>query len=127
MDWINKTKDDIQQELVTGIVPAEDMVKHHMEIRDEINAKQYEFDYVNELGNRLLSKNAHLPQVAARLQELRLARENLEQTWNDKDRQYRQLLQLQVFGREADRIDALTKGHEAFLDINGLGVCFFPE
>ncbi|KAI1720497.1 spectrin repeat domain-containing protein [Ditylenchus destructor] len=121
LDWINKTKDDIQQEVVTGIVPAEDMVKHHMEIRDEINAKQYEFDYVNELGNRLLSKNAHLPQVAARLQELRLARENLEQTWNDKDRQYRQLLQLQVFGREADRIDALTKGHEAFLDINGLG------
>lgn len=137
-EWITKTHQNIlidaDQSIVTTVskkvVPisslnsnlAEEIVKRHMEIRDEINAKEYEFDYVKELGNRLLSKNPRLDYVNTKLDELFQNKKNLEDAWNTKEREYKQLLELEVFCREADRIDALTKGHEAFLDIENLGV-----
>uniref|UniRef100_A0A915EMN4 Spectrin beta chain n=1 Tax=Ditylenchus dipsaci TaxID=166011 RepID=A0A915EMN4_9BILA len=121
LDWMTKTRQAIIEESVSSVVPAEEMVKKHMEVRDEIKAKEYECDYVNELGNRLLSKNSRLPHVHKRLDEIKKAKADLEQTWKDKDHQYRQLLELQVFSREGDRIEALTKAHEAFLEISNLG------
>lgn len=141
MEWVDKTHQNIlidaDQSIITTISKkvapisslnsnlAEEIVKRHMEVRDEVAAKEYEFDYVNELGNRLLVKNPCLDHVSAKLDELFRSKANLEDAWNTKDREYKQLLELEVFCREADRIDALTKGHEAFLDIENLGVSFF--
>lgn len=97
-----------------------------MEIRDEINAKEYEFEYANELGNRLLSKNPKFEHVVSILNNIGNAKKDLEDTWRQKDHDYRQLFEYQVFNREADRIDAITKGHDAFLEINYLGVIKIP-
>lgn len=46
--------------------------------------------------------------------------------WKERDLMLRQQLDLQLFNREAERIDATTKGHEAFLDYSDLGVSRFP-
>lgn len=104
--------------------PAEEVLKRHIEICDEINAKEYEFDYVNELGNRLLSKNPKFEHVSATLHNIESAKKDLENIWQQKNHDYRQLFEYQVFNREAERIDAITKGHDAFLEINNLGVIF---
>ena len=42
-----------------------------------------------------------------------------------KDAYLREQLDLQLFNREAERIDAATKGHEAFLDFKVWIVFFF--
>lgn len=98
------------------------MVKRHLDLRAKINAKEYEFDYVKELAQTLLRKDRKLPVVVETLEKVYQAKDDLEQAWRHRDNEYRQLLELQVFNREAERIDALTKGQEAFLDINNLGV-----
>lgn len=42
--------------------------------------------------------------------------------WADKDAYLTQLVQLQSFNREADRIDASSGAHEAYLEYAPLGV-----
>ncbi len=49
----------------------------------------------------------------------------LRDMWSAKERTLKDQLDLQLFNREADRIDAATKGHEAFLELNDLGVCLY--
>lgn len=127
LGWVGKTRQGILDDSLslTTNQPAEELVKRHMEIRDEINAKEYEFEYANELGNRLLSKNPILQHVNTTLHNIGQSKKDLEDTWRQKDYEYKQLFEHQVFNREADRIDAITKGHEAFLEINNLGVIQF--
>ena len=43
--------------------------------------------------------------------------------WQQKDDFLRQTLDLQLFNREADQIDAATSSQEAFLEFHDLGVC----
>lgn len=93
-------------------------------MRDKINAKEYEFDYVKDLAQTLLRKDRKMPVVVEMLDRVFRAKDDLEQAWLHRDNEYRQLLELQVFNREAERIDALTKGQEAFLDIANLGVSY---
>lgn len=126
MEWMSKTAQKILHE-PTGGTSAEELVKRHKELRDEINAKDYEFEYVHELGQRLLAKNPRLPGVNETLSEIVASKKALDDAWRQKDLEYRRLLELQVFNREADRIDALTKGHEKFLGIATLGVRFVPN
>lgn len=42
--------------------------------------------------------------------------------YRNRDAELKEHLELQMFNREAERIDAATKGHEAFLDYTDLGV-----
>lgn len=51
----------------------------------------------------------------------------LRDIWSTKERTLKDQLDLQLFNREADRIDAATKGHEAFLELNDLGVYIFKS
>lgn len=44
--------------------------------------------------------------------------------WQEKGDWLRQCMDLQLFNREADQIDAATRSHEAFLDYKDLGVIF---
>jgi len=120
LEWLQRTTQKIVNE-PSGGLNAEDLLQSHLQLRDEIAAKDYEMDYVNELGNRLLKKNPGLNNVSMKLKEVVLAKRNLEDAWNMKYHEYQQLFDLQTFNREADRIDALTKGHEAFLEIGNLG------
>lgn len=135
LNWTAKTKQQMLEEPVccrlfrqiwkdfkVGGEPAEESVKRHGDLRDRINAKEYEFDYVNELAQTLLKKDRKLPAVVEALGRVFRAKDDLEQAWRRRDNEYRQLLELQVFNREAERIDASTKGQEAFLDISNLSV-----
>ena len=42
--------------------------------------------------------------------------------WQEKGDWLRQCMDLQLFNREADQIDAATSSHETFLDYKDLGV-----
>lgn len=42
--------------------------------------------------------------------------------WAEKEQLLKEMLDLQLLNTEAERIDAATKGHEAFLEITNLGV-----
>ena len=59
------------------------------------------------------------------LAKLSADQREINQKWAEKERYLNEMLDLQLFNTEAERIDAATKGHEAFLEITNLGVCIF--
>lgn len=56
------------------------------------------------------------------MQRLAAEQEAVQRGWAEKQKWLQQCVELQVFNREADKIDATTKGHEAFLEYADLGV-----
>ncbi|KAI6237537.1 hypothetical protein M3Y95_00275500 [Aphelenchoides besseyi] len=118
--WCATQKQTMLDEPVGG-EPAEDLVKRHADRRDKIAAHTYEFTYAEELGESLLRKNPRLTDVKNKLMQLEAARADLQDAWQKRAAEYRQLLELQVFNREAERIDALTKGQERECEIGNLG------
>lgn len=48
--------------------------------------------------------------------------QRFQNMYHARDGLLKEQLDLQLFNREAERIDATTKGHEAFLDYTDLGV-----
>lgn len=80
------------------------------------------FAYVNELGERLLKKSPQTHEIAGMLKRLEDGRQEIHRLWNEKYKQLQDQLELQLFNREADHLDAVTKGHEALLELSDLGV-----
>lgn len=56
------------------------------------------------------------------LKKLDTEQQALNALWKEKERWLKELLNLQLLNTEAERIDAATKGHEAFLELSNLGV-----
>lgn len=63
-------------------------------------------------------------QVRGNLKKLDSEQQTLNALWKEKERWLKELLNLQLLNTEAERIDAATKGHEAFLELSNLGVLF---
>jgi spectrin beta len=58
---------------------------------------------------------------------LKADQQNINDLWAHKEGRLKEQLELQLFNREADHIDTATKAHEAFLDIEDLGVNLVSE
>lgn len=63
-----------------------------------------------------------LLQVKDGLMKLDAEQQALNALWKEKEKRLKELLNLQLLNTEAERIDAATKGHEAFLELPTLGV-----
>lgn len=62
--WIDKTKLAlVDNTRPVDVSSAEELLKKHYELNDDIGGKKYEFDYVRDLGQRLLQKNPTLNDV----------------------------------------------------------------
>ncbi|CAJ0573596.1 unnamed protein product, partial [Mesorhabditis spiculigera] len=120
--WIEKTKKTLSDmERPVDVQTAEDMLKKYVELGEQIKDKKYAVEYVQELGRRLLVKNPKLNVVKEKLEQLQYAMAEIANIWKSKHAHLKQQLDLQLYNREAERIDAATKGHEAFLDFKDLG------
>lgn len=63
--WIEKTKNVLADKTrPVDIASAEDLLKKHYELKEDIDSKKYEFEYVRDLGKRLLQKNPSLNEVS---------------------------------------------------------------
>ncbi|GMS78986.1 hypothetical protein PENTCL1PPCAC_1161 [Pristionchus entomophagus] len=120
--WIEKTKKDLSEDVrPVDVAEAEELLKKHFDLGETIKDKKYEVEYVNDLGRRLLEKNPRLAVVKESLAGLDREMNVIRSLWKDRDIFLQQHLDLQIFNREAERIDAASKGHEAFLDYADLG------
>uniref|UniRef100_F1KPH2 Spectrin beta chain n=1 Tax=Ascaris suum TaxID=6253 RepID=F1KPH2_ASCSU len=120
--WIEKTKNVLADKTrPVDIASAEDLLKKHYELKEDIDSKKYEFEYVRDLGKRLLQKNPSLNEVRSTLARLDSEQRALMTMWAEKEQLLKEMLDLQLLNTEAERIDAATKGHEAFLEITNLG------
>lgn len=77
------------------------------------------------MGNKLLKSSPELQEVKDTIERLVAEQAAIARGWKEKELWLQQCLQLQMFNKEADNIDAVTSAHQAFLEFSDLGVSFF--
>lgn len=82
----------------------------------------FRFKEVVALGSQLLQHNPQLHEVKEMIDRLTNEQTAVQRGWAEKQKWLQQCVELQIFNREADKIDATTKSHEAFLEYLDLGI-----
>lgn len=122
LDWIERTNElmDIDEK-AKDVETAKLHLKNHNDLGDDIKTHSDEFNELIGLGNQLIERNPKLTELGDTITKLKSEKVKMTQKWKDKLKHLEQCVELQIFNREADKIDATTKSHEAFLENRDLG------
>ncbi|XP_063699935.1 spectrin beta chain, non-erythrocytic 5 isoform X3 [Culicoides brevitarsis] len=121
-NWVDDIKNQIaQEETAKDVTTAENLRKKHYDLGEEIDSQDDEFREVLSLGKNIYEKNPSLKEIPAALEKLQKEQKEVRDAWKEKEQYLQQSVELQIFNREADKIDATTKSHEAFLEYMDLG------
>lgn len=122
LNWVDSVKEQLaQDETAKDVATAENHLKKHYDLGEEIDSQDDEFKEVLTLGKQILERNPALKEIPGTLEKLYNEQQGVNKNWKDKEQYLQQCVELQIFNREADKIDATTKSHEAFLDYLDLG------
>ena len=123
LGWMASAKEALNvDESARDVATAENLLKKHLELDDDIRAHEDEFQECIGLGGQLLQRNPMLTDVEERLELLNAERQGVMSGWCEKGDRLGQCLDLQLLNREADQIEASTENHEVFLANTDLGV-----
>ena len=99
---------------------AEKLLNKHAEIGDDIRAKQDEFNSLIQLGQKMYGRQPS-QDMEEKVNSLAEERKTVLRGWQEKGDFLRQVRDLQLFNREADRLDATTSAQLKLLDSIGVG------
>ncbi|XP_058824690.1 spectrin beta chain, non-erythrocytic 1 isoform X6 [Topomyia yanbarensis] len=120
--WIEGVHNQLNaEETARDVETAENLLKQHNDLAEEIKAHDDEFQQLAKLGNQLQQRNPSLVEVPEMIKKLATEQEAVHVGWQVKEKKLQQCIELQIFNREADKIDATTKSHEAYLEYGDLG------
>ncbi|XP_035225862.1 spectrin beta chain, non-erythrocytic 1-like isoform X1 [Stegodyphus dumicola] len=121
--WVSDVKQLLNSdEPARDVATAENLLKKHQDLGDDIAAHQDEFTDIQGLGVSLLQKNPESTEIRDALVQLQEEQDAIHRGWQEKGDWLRQCMDLQVFNREADQIDSITNSHNAFLEFEDLGM-----
>ncbi|XP_065157650.1 spectrin beta chain isoform X3 [Atheta coriaria] len=122
LNWVSDVKNQLNAETtVRDVQTAHKFIKNHQDLGQDIKAHDDEFKQVTDLGKKLLKSNPDMTDVAEKINRLVEEQAALKRGWNEKEKWLEQCLHLQKFNKEADKIDAASSSHEAFLEFYNLG------
>jgi spectrin beta len=122
LNWVDSVKTQLNaDETARDVETANNLLKKHNDLADEIKAQDDEFRELLNLGKQLVERNPNLSEIPITMDKLKSEQENVHRAWNEKLKWLQQCVELQIFNREADKIDATTKAHEAYLEYSDLG------
>ncbi|XP_063863709.1 spectrin beta chain, non-erythrocytic 2-like isoform X28 [Scylla paramamosain] len=122
LNWVGDVKNELNSnEPARDVTTAEILLKSHQDLGDDIRAHQDEFSELSQLGEKLLKRNPDFAEVKEKMAQLGEEQRAIHRGWQEKGDWLRQCMDLQLFNREADQIDAATSSHETFLDYKDLG------
>lgn len=100
--WIESIKDILlSNETARDVETAENLLKKHNELGDEIKAQNDEFKEVIALGGQLKQRNtSNLNDITDLIKQLEAERDDIYSKWLDKRNHLQQNVELQVFNRE---------------------------
>lgn len=123
--WIESVKDQLNSdEPARDVETANKLLKQHNDLGDDIKAHDNEFAEVIQLGKQLSDGKPNTEEIVKICERLKAEQDAIHRGWQEKQKWLQQGVELQIFNREADKIDATTKSHEAFLAPKNLGVSF---
>lgn len=121
--WIDSVKDLLNSdEPARDVETATKLLKQHNDLGDDIKTHDNEFSEVINLGKQLSDGKPNMQETVKIIDRLKAEQDAIHRGWLEKQKWLQQCVELQIFNREADKIDATTKSHEAFLEYNNLGV-----
>ncbi|ETN64105.1 spectrin beta [Anopheles darlingi] len=125
LSWIAECSNQLNaEETARDVETAEKLLKKHKDLGEDIKAHDDEFEQLAKLGQQMLERNPALsedPEITNKLSKLEAERQRVNEAWLVKEKKLQQCIELQTFNREADKIDATTKSHEAYLEYDDLG------
>ncbi|XP_022241663.1 spectrin beta chain, non-erythrocytic 1-like [Limulus polyphemus] len=122
LSWVSNVKQSLNSdEPARDVTTAENLLKDHEDLGNEIRTHEDEFNDVQELGKMLLRKNPEASDIRNMVVQLKEEHDAIHRGWQEKYDWLRQCMDLQVFNREADQIDSITNSHNAFLEFEDLG------
>lgn len=122
LNWAAEVKNKIYTEKnAKDVETAKKLYKDHQDIKDDILTHEDEFRDVEKLGKKLLVRNPERTEISERINKLTSELHIIHQAWAEKELTVNQCVELQIFNREADQIDASTSSHEQFLEYSNLG------
>ncbi|XP_063234159.1 spectrin alpha chain, non-erythrocytic 1 isoform X2 [Bacillus rossius redtenbacheri] len=122
LGWLASVKEALNaDESARDVATAENLLKKHQELGDDIKAHQDEFGELLDLGGKLLRRDPGLAGVRERLERLGAEQQAVARGWGEKGAWLQQCLDLQLLNREADQIDTSTSSQEVFLAGTDLG------
>ncbi|KAK4313156.1 hypothetical protein Pmani_015473 [Petrolisthes manimaculis] len=122
LNWVGDVKNALNaDEPARDVTTAEHLLKSHQDLGDDIRAHEDEFNELSQLGEKLLKRNPDFAEVKEKMAQLGEEQGAIHRGWQEKGDWLRQCMDLQLFNREADQIDAATSSHETFLEYKDLG------
>ncbi|KAI2810973.1 Spectrin alpha chain, non-erythrocytic 1 [Blomia tropicalis] len=104
-------------ELANDTIGAEALLERHNELKTEMQARQANYQTIEEFGQRLI-RNGHYAAdtVRDKLQQLYHAIQELERAWTRRHEKLKQCHDLQLFYRECEQAENWMANREAFLN-----------
>ncbi|XP_023018167.2 spectrin beta chain, non-erythrocytic 5 kst isoform X2 [Leptinotarsa decemlineata] len=122
LGWVADVKKQLNADnVVRDVQTAEALLKNQEDLLRDIEAKEDEFRQVVDLGSKLLRTNPELVDVKDTVERLLAEQAAIARGSKEKELWLQQCLELQLFNKEADNIDAVTSAHLAFLEFSDLG------
>ncbi|CAH2324922.1 spectrin beta chain, non-erythrocytic 2 isoform X1 [Pelobates cultripes] len=120
MDDINLLID--AQEKPRDVSSADLVIKNHQGIKAEIDARADSFTTCIDLGNTLLEKNHYASdKISEKLEQLQERRQETENKWKDKMEWLQIVLEVLMFGRDANVAEAWLSSQEPIVRSAELG------
>lgn len=120
--WVEGVKNQLNaDETARDVETANKLLKKHNDLAEEFKTQDDEFRELLSLGKQLVERNPNLKDIPAMMEKLTAEQGAVHRGWDEKEKWLQQCVQLQIFNREADKIDATTKAHEAYLEYSDLG------
>ncbi|XP_022090941.1 spectrin beta chain, non-erythrocytic 5-like isoform X2 [Acanthaster planci] len=120
--WCNEVRGLLlDTELARDVVGSENLLKQHQDLLEDVRGHDDIFTKLEALGRQLLKALPDSVTIAQRTRKLSESRTEIQAGWDKRNQRLQDALDLALFNREADQIDARTSGHEAFLEFEDLG------
>ena len=116
VQWVGDTKLSLNtHHNIKDVQTAEELLNKHAETGDDIRAKQDEFNSLIQLGQKMYGRQPS-QEMEEKIASLSEERKAVLRGWQEKGDFLRQVRDLQLFNREADRLDATTSAQIKLLD-----------
>ncbi|KXJ20343.1 Spectrin alpha chain, non-erythrocytic 1 [Exaiptasia diaphana] len=118
ISWINGIKQLVSSdELAKDVASAEALIDRHQEYRAEIDARDSTFQAYDEFGRELLEKEHYAsPDIQEKLEKLAEERDELERAWLARKQRLDECLELQLFNRSAEQLEAWMATREEIIE-----------
>nr|WAW84869.1 spectrin alpha chain [Halisarca dujardinii] len=123
LSWVNDRRTLISSlELARDVGSAEALLARHKEIKGLIDASEDRFKVTTQFGQGLITSGHFASdEVKDKLINLVSEKSQLLRLWEDRKVEFDQCMDLQLFMRDADQLDAWMSKQEAFLSSEEVG------